>query len=523
MTTYPSPDIEREAAAVLVRPLDASPRALVRAVLPASSADDAGFEPGCYVTTVDGQPVRDAIDWRWLSADNALVLGYIDLDGDEGEVELERDEGEDWGFDFEGVVFDGVKQCRNACTFCFMRQLPDDMRPSLTLRDDDFRLSFMSGTFVTFTNLMPDDEARIVEQHISPLRVSLHASNADVRRRMIGKHAQHGIDVLDRLLSAGIEFHAQIVLVPDQNDGAVLEDTLSWAYARPGILDVCIVPLGFTKHQTRFERSFNDPVSSHAAMDTIIPFQQRALVERGTMWAFAADEFYHNAYGHTLLENLPPADHYGDFAMFEDGVGLIRSFVDEWETAEREGLVDRAAQALEWADMHVHCVSGCATREFLSPLIARGALASRFAPLFVKNDFFGGNVDVTGLLCATDMIPAIQGVPVQESASNLPAVVLNGAPQASSARAKQSSGPFVRAGLLSHTSQQARESRVLYAIPEVIFNDDNMTLDDMTLEDMENETGAWLAVVSCTASEYLREIIDLAERIVPTPEHRSNL
>ena len=136
------------------------------------------------------------------------------------------------------MVFDGVKQCRNACIFCFMRQLPDDMRASLRRCGDDelLRLSFLAGTFVTFTNLSAEDEARIIEQHISPLRVSLHASNPEVRRRIIGKHAAHGIEVLDRLLAAGIEFHAQIVLMPDENDGEVLRETLGWAYARPGIL-----------------------------------------------------------------------------------------------------------------------------------------------------------------------------------------------------------------------------------------------------------------------------------------------
>lgn len=130
---YPSGDIDREAAARQrggCGALREAPRALVIAVAPDSPADDAGFEPGCYVTTVDGRPVRDLIDWRWLAADDVMELGYVDLDGDEGVVELEREEGEDWGFEFEGVVFDGVRQCRNACTFCFMRQLPDDMRSS---------------------------------------------------------------------------------------------------------------------------------------------------------------------------------------------------------------------------------------------------------------------------------------------------------------------------------------------------------------------------------------------------------
>lgn len=477
MGIYPPEDIDREAAAKQrgVRRGD-MPRALVRAVVPASPADDAGFEAGCYVTGVDGRPVRDIIDWRWLADGDVMELGYIDLDGDEGVVELERDEGEEWGFEFEGVVFDGVKQCRNACTFCFMRQLPDDMRSSLTLRDDDFRLSFLAGTFVTFTNLGPEDEQRIIEQHISPLRLSLHASDAEVRRRMIGKHAGHGIDVLERLLAAGIEFHAQIVLVPDQNDGAVLEETLAWAYSRPGIKDVCIVPLGFTKHQSVFDRSFNDPVSSRAVMDLVVPFQQRALAERGSMWAYPADEFYHNAYGPQLLSNLPPSAHYGDFGMFEDGVGIIRSFVDDWEQAEREGLPERAAAALRASGLRVRYVAGCATRHFLGPLVANSPLAGLFEPLFVKNDFFGGNVDVTGLLCGCDIVAAVRRACAQ-----------NG-------------------------------ERTVFVLPQVMFNDDSVTLDDMSLEDMKIGAGATLAVVSCNASDFLSEIIDLAGRECPTPD-----
>ncbi len=471
MPVYPPRDVERASSCDDGR---GGPRARVVGVAPGSPADDAGFEPGCFVTTVDGHPVRDLIDWRWLSADDVILVGYLDLEGEAGEVTLEREEGEHWGFEFEGVVFDGVKQCRNACTFCFMRQLPDDMRPSLTLRDDDFRLSFLSGTFVTFTNLSAEDEARIIEQRISPLRVSLHAVDAAVRRRIIGRHAQHGIDVLDRLLDAGIEFHAQIVLMPDENDGSALEETLRWAYARPGIIDVCVVPLGFTKHQRQFKRSFEDQESARAVMDLVIPFQRRALADRATPWVFMADEFYSRAYGSRLLENLPPASWYGDFGMFEDGVGIIRSFVDDWMQAEREGLVSRAAESLRRSRLHVRYVAGYATREFLLPLVSQSDLSDRFEPFFVKNDFFGGNVDVTGLLCGVDIVAAI----------------------------RHADGP----------ERESRDGWVLYALPRVMFNDDMVTLDDMTIEDMENDTGAHLSVVSCNASGFLREIADLAER-----------
>ncbi len=535
--SYPSSDIVRaagdaaEASPASRRPCarrDAAPRALVVAVAPGSPADDAGFEPGCFVTSVDGQPLRDLIDWRWLASDDEVELGYIDLDGEAGAVELERDEGEAWGLEFEGVVFDGVKQCRNACTFCFMRQLPARMRPSLSLRDDDFRLSFLSGTFVTLTNLSADDEARIVEQRISPLRVSLHAADADVRRMMIGRHAPHGIEALDRLLAEGIEFHAQIVLVPGQNDGDVLADTLSWAYARPGILDVCVVPLGFTKHQARFNRSFNDPASARAVLDVIIPFQRCALEERGTPWAFAADEFYRNAYGSRLLSNLPSTEDYGDFSMFEDGVGIVRSFVDDWEEAERAGLVDRCAQALARSKVRARIVYGFAMQDVAAPLVAASPLAGLLEPLFVENEFFGGNVDVTGLLCGVDIVAAVERAQVREPEEAVRGVGRGGPHQASSAGAEQPGGLFERLqdcpsdwGPPLPTRSEAMP-RVLYAIPSVVFNDGGATLDDMTLEDMEKRAGTPLAVVSCNASDYLSEIIHLAERF-GSASNESNL
>ncbi len=501
-------------------------------VEPGSPADDAGFEPGCRVTHVDGHPVRDVIDWRWLSADDVACIGYVDLDGDAGEVELVRDEGEDWGFAFEGVVFDGVKQCRNACLFCFMRQLPEGMRPSLTLRDDDFRLSFLSGTFVTLTNLASEDEARILEQRISPLRVSLHAADARVRRRLMGRHAAHGLAALDRLLAAGIQVHAQVVLVPGENDGSVLEDTLAWAYARPGILNVGIVPLGFTKHQAAFARSFNDPADARAVLDAVAPFQDRALAERGTPWAFAADEFYRNAFGADLLENLPPAERYGDFGMFEDGIGIVRSYVDDWRAACASGAAAACAEALRAAGVRARFVVGEAMQPFLDQLVEAGPLAGAFAPLTVANAFFGGNVDVTGLLCGCDMTAAINRCVRAEGAGGRHAQTVLGShetPRRPLGRKKQCANspldcspcgtargtlpPPPRSKVAATVGPPAGGRRDLFVIPRVVFNDDGLTLDDMSLKDMEKEAGVPLAVVSCNPSEFLPEIEALARHL----------
>ena len=534
MATYPGKDIEREASCASCVACDQAsltaaeaaaaawegPAARIVAVEPESPADDAGFTPGCYLTTVDGEPLRDIIDWRWLAADDVICVGYIDLDGEAGEVELEREPGERWGFEFDGVLFDSVKLCRNACVFCFMRQLPDGVRPSLVLRDDDFRLSFLSGTFVTLTNLKPEDEARIIEQHISPLRVSLHASEPELRRRMIGKHAAHGLEALDRLLAAGIEAHAQIVLMPGVNDGDALRETLEWAWERPGISGVGIVPLGFTKHQTSLHESFTTPKAARGVIDVIAPFQQRARAERGTPWVFAADEFYVNAFGAATPAHIPPASDYGDYDMFEDGIGIVRSYVDEFEEVCENGLAARAAEALAARNLTARYIIGEAMQPFLDAMIANSPLAGRLVPLTVRNDYFGGNVNVTGLLCGCDIAPAIRAASEEEGSSSLEE---QGSDAGRSNRASSAANGNVQwtfpqsEDCLSELEcpaalpGQAEGNRELFLLPSVIFNDNGVTLDDMTVQDIENAAGAPVSVVSCNPCDYLPEIIKLAQ------------
>lgn len=426
-----------------------------------SPAADAGFIPGCLITAVDGKPLRDILDWQWYSDGYSVTLSYIDTDGDSGEVELNRDEGESWGITFDGAVFDGIRTCKNACVFCFMRQLPKEARDTLILRDDDWRLSFLQGNFVTFTNLSDEDADLIIERQISPLRMSLHAVTPEVRQRMIGKHASHGLKMAEKLMAGGVKLHCQIVLVPGMNDGAELARTLAWAYLREGIENVGIVPLGFTQYQTRFEKSYNDPDDALAVIEAIEPFQRHAMAERGYPWVYLADEFYCNAYPKDVLAHIPSTAHYGDFSLFEDGIGIVRTQIDEWE--ENLEAQKRLASALERENTHVYYVLGEAQRGVMDALVASSPLAGYFEPLFVKNEHFGGNVDVTGLLCGYDVAQAIRGV------SPYDYVVL----------------------------------------PRIMFNTDGLTLDDMTVDDIRDTAGIPVTVVSCSAPEYLAEIEDL--------------
>ena len=439
----------------------ARPAAHILAVEEGSPADDAGFTPGCVITAVDGNPLRDILDWQWYSDGDEVTLSYIDTQGDAGEVQLYRDEGESWGITFDGAVFDGIRTCRNACVFCFMRQLPEEARDTLVLRDDDWRLSFLQGNFVTLTNLSDEDAEMIIERQISPLRVSLHAVTPDVRQKMIGKHAPRGIEMMERLLEGGIELHAQIVLVPGMNDGAELARTLAWAYLREGIENVGIVPLGFTKHQHRFEKSFDDAEDALEVIQAVEPFQKHAQAERGCPWVYLADEFYCNAYPGDVLAHVPSAEHYGDFSMFEDGIGIVRTQMDEWfACAEAQ---HRLAAVLEEEGAHAYYVLGEAQRGVADALIGASPLAGLLIPLFVENQHFGGNVDVTGLLCGNDVARAIRGVSAHD---------------------------FV-------------------VVPRIIFNADGVTLDDMTVDDIRDTAGMPVTVVSCSAAEYLNEIEEL--------------
>lgn len=438
--------------------------AVILSVVDRSPADDAGFGKGCILTHVDHEPIRDIIDWQWHSASDRITVSYIDTDGDRGEAVLERETGEPWGFQFEGPVFDGVKSCCNACTFCFINQMPAAVRDTLVFKDDDYRLSFLEGNFVTLTNISAEDEKRIIGQKIAPLRVSLHAITPEIRKRLMGKNEARGIEVLERLSAAGTTFHAQIVLLPHENDGEELRKTLKWAFDRPSILNVGIVPLGFTKHQNTFDTSFDDPRDALKVLCDIAPMQQKAMREKGHPWVYAADEFYCNAYPDTLLEELPPKEHYGEFDLFDDGIGNVRTTVDSWN--ESAGPIETLSGILG-SDKKVLLVVGYAQRAFIAPLIENSSLRGRLVPFFVANEYYGGNVDVTGLLCGGDIVRSLNEA----------------------------------------VSEGMRFDRAV--VPEVIFNTDGVTLDDLSLEDMQKTSRAPLDVVSCNPSQYLNEIIDL--------------
>lgn len=372
-------------------------RARVAYVEEGSPADRVGVEAGMVITEVEESKLRDLIEWRW-QAD-----GFdVEVTFDDGQTALlERELGEDWGITFDDCIFDGVMTCRNACSFCFMGMLPKGMRKTLYLRDDDYRLSFLQGNFVTLTNIDDDELERIIECHLSPLHVSLHAVSPDVRETLMGKNATRGMEVLEALLDAGLEVHVQVVVVPGVNDGAELMRTLAWIERHPGVLSAGFVPLGYTKHQRRFSSSFSDdPDAAAAVIELIREFQEDSGVERRNPRLQIADEFYIDA-GY----DFPPAFMYAGYPQFQDGIGMMRSFIDEW--AESAELIAQLAKLLDEAQP-AHIVCGTAFARVLQGLIDASPLAGKLEILPVENEFFGGNVDVTCLITGSDLIPAMR-------------------------------------------------------------------------------------------------------------------
>ncbi len=411
--------------------------ALIESVEEGSPAWKAGLEPGMIIEKVNGVVPKDLIDWRW-EADGSLCELEVSVPGDDElyECVLERESGEDWGVDFVDVLFDGIKTCVNACQFCFMAMLPEDMRPSLSIRDDDYRLSFLQGNFVTLTNLTDEDVERIISHKLEPMNVSLHAISPDVRRNLIGARAARGIEVLEKLMDAGIEIHGQIVLCPNINDGEELDKTLDWVEAHQQITSLAIVPLGYTKDSKRFTHSYSDDVElSRSVVKIVEPYQERARASLGITRFQLSDEFYVDA-----QLPIPPAYTYDGYPQFYDGIGMLRSFLDEAEEvcSTMRTALDEADTYLSARSRKILLIVGEAAQQTIQTFCDDWSANGNVSTFAVRNDFFGGDVNVTGLICAVD--------------------------------------------LLAQVPEDLTD--ILVVLPEVMFNFDKVTLDGMSLADL---------------------------------------
>lgn len=379
-----------------------------------SLADKAGIQAGEKLCSVNGCAVRDIIDLSFLTTDDLVELEIENHDGQKRLLQIAKYPDEDLGLEFESAVFDKVRTCYNNCIFCFVDQMIPGMRPSLYVRDDDYRLSFLYGNFITITNMNDADFDRIIKTHLSPLYISVHATDPQVRCQMMhNRFAGEIMDKMQRLLDAGIQIHTQIVCCPGYNDGAVLQKTFEDLYAlHPGILTMAVVPVGLTKHRAHLHpmRTFT-PDEAAQVVENVTAWQQQCREETGKSFVYLGDEFYLLA-----SKELPPSDYYDGFPQLENGIGLTRNFLNEWEQALQHL---QYAQGTEPAVIPV----GESAYKVLQPLLdafnAQYKTEHRF--LSVKNKFFGGHVNVTGLLTGSDILPEVKNC----QRVILPAVVLN--------------------------------------------------------------------------------------------------
>ena len=369
----------------------------VTAVEPGSIADELGLVPGTELLQIDGRTLEDFLDWEFLTAEETFLLHVRQPDGEEIEFDIERPLGEPLGVALEPAR---IRRCANRCDFCFVDGLPDGLREVLYIRDDDYRLSFRYGNFATLTNLKPRDVERIIEYRLSPLYVSVHATDPTVRRYLLrNPTAPEIIPQLRHFADHGIQFHTQIVMSPGVNDGAALEQTMRELYQfGPAILGCSVVPVGLTEYSKHHLVREPTAEECRAAIRLVEARAAVALSERGTHWAFGADELYLRA-----GVELPPAEIYDAFDQVENGVGSVR-----W-LQQRIGEGIDALQG--WAGRRIGVVTGTAMGP-LMPLVLEPlgrATGARFELITVVNSLFGPSVTTAGLLPGTALQTALAG------------------------------------------------------------------------------------------------------------------
>ena len=372
---------------------------VIQTVTPGSIADELGVEAGDRLLAIDGRPLRDIIDYSYhTAAEEELLLEVAKPDGELWELEIQREPGEPFGLTFAAPE---PARCRNNCVFCFVHQLPKGLRKPLYVKDEDYRLSFLNGNYVTLANLKPAEVRRIVTQRLSPLYISVHVTNPALREHLLGTRGIPPIlEQLRQLADARIVIHTQVVLCPGLNDGPELERTVAdLAALHPAVQSLAVVPLGLTRHRRGLPQL--EPVDGEYARRFVETWQPRAkaLKKRlGEPFLFLADEFY-------LKAGLPfPAlREYGDLPQIENGVGLVALFLRD------AARVLRSARPMKRCRLTV--VTGVSAfgfvAEFLEKLGEKAGVEIR--AVAVENRLFGESVTVCGLVAGNDIISALRG------------------------------------------------------------------------------------------------------------------
>ena len=389
----------------------------VREVIEDSPADRAGLQPGDLIRTINGHAVRDLVDYRFYVADEELTIGF-ERQLNQHEVRVNKTYDENLGVLFGEEPAPFIRQCANKCVFCFIKGLPErfsvqpglphGMRSTLYIKDDDYRYSFLFGNFITLTNLKEHDWQRLDEQKLTPLYVSVHATDPDLRRKMVdGPRAGDILDHIQRLGTMGITCHTQLVLCPPINDGPQLDRSIAdLAALRPIVESISVVPVGLTKYNNMMKTGdlpplrHYTPAEAEAVIDRVEQHQRRfeAADADGYPFVYLSDEWYY-----ITGRNFPPARHYGSYAQIENGVGMTRYMIDQW--ARGKGKLPASMPQPRRVTIVTSVMAQRVIEEFAADLRRVEGLDVQILP--VVNQFFGSEVTVAGLLCGQDVLDAL--------------------------------------------------------------------------------------------------------------------
>lgn len=376
---------------------------VVRAVEPGSIADELGIEPGDKLLSINDNEIEDVFDYHFYVNDEELVLLIEKPDGEEWELEIEKDYEEDLGIEFEQGLMDEYRSCRNKCMFCFIDQMPKGMRETLYFKDDDSRLSFLQGNYITLTNMSDHDIERIVRYHLEPINISFHTTNPELRCKMLhNRFAGDALKKVDRLYEGGIQMNGQIVLCKGINDGEELERSIAdMSKYLPYLQSVSVVPVGLTKYRDGLYPL--EPFTKEDAKEvlTIIKkWQDKLYEEYGLHFIHAGDEWYILA-----GEEMPEEENYDGYLQLENGVGMIRLLQNEFEEAIAELSGDDRKVEISMA-------TGVLAYDYLKAMIEK--LKEKYPNVTVHlykiiNNFFGEKITVAGLITGQDLIAQLKG------------------------------------------------------------------------------------------------------------------
>ena len=369
---------------------------------PGSPAARAGVQPGETLLMIDGAAVRDVLDYKFYSYDARLRLTLLDADGSTRTVQVRKQEGEPLGLNFEHYLMDKMKRCSNKCVFCFIDQLPKGMRETLYVKDDDARMSFLLGNYISMTNLSEEDVQRILRMHISPVNISVQTTNPELRVKMLrNKRAGEALAIMDRFAEGGITMNCQLVVCKGLNDGDELKRSLhDLKKLYPAVNTISVVPFGMTDHREGlYLLEPTDKPAAEAILDIVEPFAEECLRELGTRLVWCGDELYLKA-----ERPLPDTEYYEDFTQFENGIGMLPLFMEEFRLALPD-YAGRTARPFTIA-------TGAAAGPSLAVLLDEAAAKCdnlKGKVVTIRNDFFGELVSVAGLITGQDLVAHLKG------------------------------------------------------------------------------------------------------------------